>query len=398
MSSSNLVRVSFIEESVLGETPVAGDFETVRFTSESLSGTPTTTASQQIRSDRMSSGQIAVGLEVGGEINFELAKDAGLEKFMESAMLNEWDTQAVQVLDLEIEAGIKVIKRASGDFNTLLDVGDIISLSGFSNSVNNTEAQVIDIIQNGQYLKVVFNESNGPVVDEIGIGTSYKRADRLQIGSVKKSFTMEKAFLDLADKALVYKGQLANTLSLNVAYGEIVTGTVGFNGTKYEAADSAVEFATNGRTIVQASTTNAFNGSIDMPFINSSSTGALDEATFCIQSASLSLNNNLQAQTCIGEAAPKDYSPGEASIEVSLSAYLADANWNFLAKKLSQEPFALGFMIKNAGGFYGFYLPAIQTTFSDPASGGANQQISLEMTGTAKVGENGESALYIYRG
>jgi len=397
MSSSNLVRVSFIEEATLGETPVAGDFETVRFTSESLSGTPTTTQSQQIRSDRMSSGQIAVGLEVAGEINFELAKDAGLEKFMESAMLNEWDTQASQVVDLEIDSVAKTISRASGDFNATLDVGDIISLLGFSNSVNNTQAQVV-AINSALEIKVVFNEANGAVIDEVGSGTSYKRADRLQIGANKKSFTMEKAFLDLADKALIYKGQLANTLSLNIAYGEIVTGTVGFNGTKYQAADSAVEFATNGRSILQASTTNAFNGSIDMPFVNSSSTGVLDEATFCIQSASLSLNNNMQAQTCIGEAAPKDYSPGEASIEVSLSAYLADENWNFLAKKLTQEPFALGFMIKNAGGFYGFYLPAIQTTFSDPASGGANQQISIEMTGTAKVGENGESALYIYRG
>lgn len=397
MSSSNLVRVSFIEEATLGETPVAGDFETVRFNSESLSGTPTTTQSQQIRSDRMSSGQIAVGLEVAGEVNFELAKDSGLEKFMESAMLNDWDTQASQSVDLEIDSVAKTISRASGDFNATLDVGDIISLSGFSNSVNNTQAQVV-AINSALEIKVVFNESNGAVVDEVGSGTSYQRADRLQIGANKKSFTMEKAFLDLADKALIYKGQLVNTFSLNIAYGEIITGTVGFNGTKYQAADSAVEFATNGRTILPASTTNAFNGSIDMPFVNSSSTGVLDEATFCIQSASLSLNNNMQAQTCIGEAAPKDYSPGEASIEVSISAYLADDNWNFLAKKLSQEPFALGFMVKNAGGFYGFYLPAIQTSFSDPASGGANQQISIEMTGTAKVGANGESALYIYRG
>jgi hypothetical protein len=345
----------------------------------------------------MSSGQIAVGLEVAGEVNFELAKDAGLEKFMESAMLNDWDTQASQSVDLEIDSVAKTISRASGDFNATLDVGDIISLSGFSNSVNNTQAQVI-AINSALEIKVVFNESNGAVVDEVGSGTSYQRADRLQIGANKKSFTMEKAFLDLADKALLYKGQLVNTLSFNIAYGEIVTGTVGFNGTKYQAADSAVEFATNGRTILPASTTNAFNGSIDMPFVNSSSTGVLDEATFCIQSASLSLNNNMQAQTCIGEAAPKDYSPGEASIEVSISAYLADDNWNFLAKKLTQEPFALGFMVKNAGGFYGFYLPAIQTSFSDPASGGANQQISIEMTGTAKVGANGESALYIYRG
>lgn len=397
MSSSNLVRVTFIEETTLGETPVAGAFETVRLNSESLSGTPTTTASAQIRSDRMSSGQIAVGLEVGGELNFELAKDAAFEKFMESAMLDEWDVQAAQVVDLEINAIAKTITRASGDFNATLDVGDVISLSGFVNTVNNTQAQVV-AINSALEIKVVFNESAGPVVDEVGSGTQYQRADRLKIGQNKKSFSMEKAFLDLTDKALIYKGMLANTMSINVAYGEIINGSFGFSGTKYDPVSSAAEFITDGRTINPTSTTNALNGSIDMPFVNSSSTGVLDEAVFCIQSVSLNLNNNLQAQTCIGEAAPKDYSPGEASIEISLSAYLADANWDFLARKLSQEAFALGFMVKNGGGFYGFYLPAIQTSFSDPASGGANQQISLEMSGTAKVGDNGESALYIYRG
>jgi hypothetical protein len=389
--------VTFIEESVLGETPAAGNFETVRFNSESLSGTPTTTSSAQIRSDRLSSGQIAVGLEVGGEVNFELAKDSAFEKFMESAMLDEWDTQAAIPVDLEIDATAKTITRASGDFNSSLDVGDIISLSGFTNTVNNTQAQVV-AINSATEIKVVFNESNGAVVDEAGSGTEFQRADRLRINQNKKSFSIEKAFLDLSNKALIYKGMMANTMSLNVAYGEIINGSFGFSGTKYEAADSAGELITNLRTIETASTTNAFNGSIDMPFVNSSSTGVLDEAVFCIQSVALNLNNNMSPQTCIGEAAPKDYSPGEASIEISLSAYLADSNWDFIARKLSQEPFALGFMVKNGGGFYGFYLPAIQTSFSDPASAGANQQISLEMTGTAKVGDSGESALYIYRG
>lgn len=397
MSSSNLVRVTFIEEAILGETPVSGDFESVRLNSESLSGTPTTTASAQIRSDRMSSGQIAVGLEVGGEVSFELAKDAAFEKFMESSMLDEWDTQAPVTVDLEIDATAKTITRASGDFNATLDVGDIISLSGFTNSVNNTQAQVV-AINSATEIKVVFNEAAGEAVDETGSGTEYQRADRLRIGQNKKSFSMEKAFLDLSNKALVYRGMMANTMSLNVAYGEIISGSFGFSGTKYEPVDSAIEFITNGRSIIPTSTTNAFNGSIDMPFVNSSSTGVLDEAVFCIQSVALNLNNNMQPQTCIGEAAPKDYSPGEASIEISLSAYLADSNWDFLSRKLSQEPFALGFMVKNGGGFYGFYLPAIQTSFSDPASAGANQQISIEMTGTAKIGANGESALYIYRG
>lgn len=397
MSSSNLVRLSVIEEAVLGQTPVSGNFSTVRFNSENLSGTPTTTQSQQIRSDRLSSGFTNVGVEIGGDISFELAKDAVFEKFMESAMLNLWNVQALQTVDLEIVASAKTIERASGDWNSTLEVGDIITLAGFTSAVNNTQAQVIEI-QSATIIKVVFNETNGVVVDEVGVGTTYKRADKLSIGSTKKSFTFEKAFLDLTTKALIYRGKMANTMALNVAYGEIINGTFGFNGTKYETADTAAEFATFGRTIDAASTTNAMNGSVDMPFVISSSAGTLDEATFCIQSVALNLNNNMQAMTCIGENSPVDYSPGEATVEISLSAYLADANWNLLAKKITQDPFALGFLVKNAGGFYGFYMPAVQTSFSDPSSAGANQQISIELTGQAKVGASGESSLFIYRG
>jgi hypothetical protein len=397
MSSSNLVRIAFIEETTLGETPGSGNFTTARFISESLSGTPTTTESQQIRTDRMSSGQVAVGLEVGGDINFELAKEAALDNLIEGAMLNDFDVQASQSVDLEIDASAKTIERASGDFNATLEVGDIITLAGFTNTVNNTQAQVVEIVS-ALIIRVVFNETNGLVVNEVGSGTSYQRADKLVIGTTKKSFSMEKTFLDLTNKAINYRGMVANNMTLNISYGEIINGTVGFNGTDYEPVSAAIDFMTDGRTINASATSNSMNGSIDMPFINTSDSGTFDEASFCIQSVNLNLTNNYQAQTCIGEAAPKDYSPGQASIEVSISAYLADANWSALAKKLSQEAFGIGFMVKNSGGFYGFYLPQVQVSFPDPASAGANQQISLEMEGTAKVGASGESALVIYRG
>ena len=73
MSSSNQVRIATIKESTYGVTPPAGNFKTARYTSESLSGTPETTESEQIRQDRLSSGQITVGLNVGGDLNGELA-------------------------------------------------------------------------------------------------------------------------------------------------------------------------------------------------------------------------------------------------------------------------------------------------------------------------------------
>jgi len=393
MSSSNLVRLAYIEEATLGETPASGDFTTARFTSESISGTPETTQSQQIRTDRLSSGQIVTGLTVEGSLSFELAKENSIDELLESAMLNTWNVQSLVTVDLEIDGSAKTIERASGSWSPLVVVGDILTLAGFSTSANNTQVQVVEIVSSLIIRVVAVNV----LVTEIGSGTTYKRADKLTIGTTKKSFSIEKTFLDLTTKALIYKGMLVNSMSLNIAYGEIITGEFAFNGTKYLEADTAGEFITNSRTITAPATTNSLNGSIDMPFLNSSAVGTLDEVTFCIQSAGISLANNYLAQTCIGEAAPKDYSAGQADVEVNLSTYLSNTNWSIISKKLTQEPFALGFMVKNLDGWYAFYLPAVQVTFPDPSSGGQNQEISLDMSGVARVGANGESSLTIYR-
>jgi len=125
--------------------------------------------------------------------------------------------------------------------------------------------------------------------------------------------------------------------------------------------------------------------------------GVLDTVTFCIQSVTLSLNNNLTPQNCIGKIAATNFNPGTANISVELSAYLSDSNWAILAKKLTQESFSLAFQVKNSDGWYGFYLPALQVSFSDPSSGGNNSDVMLSMSGTAKVGSNGESSLFIFK-
>lgn len=393
MSSSNLVRVAVIEESTYGVTPVAGNFKTARFTSEKLSGSPDVVQSATIRSDRMSSGNVVSGLKVQGDIQVEVAKDSVIDLFLGSAMHNTWNIFAPVTVDLTIATGTKKITRATGSFVTDgIVVGDFVSLIGFATASNNTQIMVAAV----SALEITYV---GPVlVNEVGTGTSYDRADKLVIGQNKKSFTLEKTFLDLTTKALIYKGMAVDKFNINASYGSIVKATFGFMGNHYTSATAASEFATYSRVIDAAETTNALNGSIDMPFLASSDTGTLDAVGFCIQSVDLSLNNNLQAMNCIGEAAPVDYSSGSAQIDVTLSAYLSNANWSLLPKKLSQAAFALGFQIKNAGGFYAFYIPQIQISMDDPSSGGSNQQISLSMKGTAKVGATGESSLTIFRG
>lgn len=393
MSSSNQVRITLIEETTYGETPVAGNFETARFTSDSLSGTPETTESQQIRTDRLSSGQVVTGLTVGGDISYELAKEDSLDFLLESAMFNSWAASSSVSVDLTIAATAKTLTRASGDWNSDIEVGDLLILGSFSNSVNNTQVMVASIDSNTQITYI------GPetIVDEVGSGTTYQIADELTVGTTKKSFSMEKAFLDLTNRAIIYKGMIASNFSLSAAYGSIVTGSFSFSGNYHDDVSAAVDFITNGRTINAAATTNLMNGSVDMPFIASSATGIFADAGFCIQGVDISLNNNLTPRTCVGSVPPQNYSEGTAQIEVSISAYLSDSNWSILAKKISQESFGVGFQLKNSDGYYAFYIPAVQVSFDDPAAAGINQDVILTMSGVAKVGANGESSLKIFR-
>ena len=371
----------------------AGDYNTARFISEEYSGTPETTESQQIRTDRMSSGQVVTGLTVGGGHSFELAKETAIDDFMESAMFSTWGTSTLKTRALTLDVTAKTITAVSGSFVTDgIVVGDFITLGGFTAPTNNVTVMVTSVA-------ALILGYNGPtaMVDGTGVTTTYKRADKLSIGTTKKSFTIEKAFTDLTTKALIYRGMIAASMDLNVEYGSLVNGQFGMSGNDYVAADAASEFATYLSYITAPATTQSLNGSVDMPFLSTDVTGTYDTDNFCIQSLNLTLSNNLTTQTCIGKAAPEDYTPGTAQIEVSLSSYLKDGNWDLLAKKLSQESFAIGFQVKNADGWYAFYLPAIQVSFDDPASGGANQDISMDMSGTAKIGDAGESALTIYR-
>ncbi len=386
--------MAFIPEVSYGVTPGVGDFETARFTSEALSGTPETVESQQIRTDRMGSGQIVVGLTVGGDMQFELAKEVQLEQFLESAMYSSWNTIAAVTEDMDIDATAKTLTRGTGDFTAEnLVVGDFLTLSGYTNPLNNVQVMITNLTA----LVITFV---GPstMVTETGSGlTGYSRADKLVIGTTKKSFSMEKSFLDLTTKAINYRGMIVNTLAMNFSYGELATGTLGFLGNGQQIASIAGDFMTNTRTIDPPATTPTMNGSIDMPFFVTNASGAFTSGLL-LQNFNINLNNNLSAQTAIGNIAPRDYSAGTAQITLELSAYLDNTSWaGVMEKKLSQEAFAAGWMVKNPGGWYGFYIPQLQVSFEDPASPGRDQDILLEMSGTAKVNVDGSSAFVIYR-
>lgn len=393
MSSANQVRLTLIEETTYGISP-AGNLETVRYTSESLTGTPETTESQTIRTDRLSSGQVVTNLTVGGDIVAELAKEDVIDLLIKGFMYSDWVTSASVAADLTIVAAARTLDRAAGDYNNDLAVGDIITLTGFANSENNVQVQVASI-ESATQIKYV-----GPddMVDEVDTGNTFEVSDYIEIGTTKRSFSIEKKFEDLTDKAINYRGMIIGGMALNFSFGEIVNATFSFQGNNYDPQDIAANHLSDGRVINSAGTTNSMNGSVDMPFIAQASSGTFIDSDFCIQSVALSGNNNLTPQTCIGDAAPNDYSEGTAGINIDMTAYFANEAFQLIDKKQTQNPFSMGFMVKNSGGYYGFYLPAIQVSFDDPQSQGINQDVLITMSGVSKVGAAGEKSLKIFRG
>lgn len=384
-------QTSAVEASFTGGS---GSFQTLRFTSEQYSGTPETTESQQIRTDRMSSGQVVTGLTVAGGHNFELAKEQAIEDFLESAMYNAWVTSSVKSATMTINTTAKTITRSAGSFITDgVVVGDFVKLTNFAASGNNVVVMVMEVTS---ATEIKYAGPTG-MSDVTSDAANFQVCDKLSIGSTKKSLTVEKTFLELTTKALIYRGCIASEMELNIEYGSLISGSFKTMGNDYDIADAASEFASYNEYFKDAATSQSLNGSVDMPFLATNVTGSWEQDAFCIQSLKLSLNNNLTTLNCIGREAPQDYSPGTAQINASLSSYLKDTNWSMLAKKLSQEAFSLGFEVKNADGWYGFYIPALQVSFDDPQSGGQNQEISMEMNGVAKVGSGGESSLTIYR-
>jgi hypothetical protein len=404
MSSSNLVSVTYTPEATYGviEAPGVGvTLETARFTSESLSGTPDTAVSTELRTDRMSSGQVTVGLTVGGDLSWELSRDKFFDDWFEAGLMTTW------VAKSEVTAEVTLTPVTDQKADLVLSVtlpgvvvGDVIQLRPNTS----TEAKFLVVVTSIDVANTEFTVATArgqvALTDEDFFVSVPSFAE---IGSTKKSFTVSKAYTDVThllttdQHSQTYAGSLVSGFTVNASYGAILNGSFSTvaNGYKQEFPSYAQAVETASGTVNPAGTSNPLNASTDMPLVTKDGGVATD---FCVENISLTLDNGLDPQNCIGKIAPQDFSLGTCEVNISVDAYLSDTSYDaFMAKKLSQDPVSFTFSAENASGGYAFSIIAAQLTFPDPAGAGQNQQVMINATGTAKVGPNGESSIRIYK-
>ena len=385
MSSSNLELLAAIKETVYGVTPAVGDFSTIRYTSETLSGNPQTTASAEARTDRASAGTLLTGLEVTGDINFELSSSATSYKdFMLAAMMAPaWVAAVTSNSTFTIDNTLKTITDTipGTDLTTLFSVGDALVITVGLGAVNLNKVVYVSAVTATDITYI------GNLTDQTTIIGTIARPEYAEIGgganTTKHSFSLEKKFQDLTLKAIDYLGALVGGMNLSFEYGALATGSFTFNAQSW--AVPAVPITNPPRVVTPADTDGPLNASGDMAQIIIDGTNQ----DLCFQNISIELQNNLTPQTCLGLVSAKDFTPGAATINVNASLYLGDASFQYVSKKITNTPISIFGAATNADGGIAFSLPSVLLNSPDPQSGGANQTISLNLTGSTKAPATG---------
>jgi hypothetical protein len=188
----------------------------------------------------------------------------------------------------------------------------------------------------------------------------------LTVGATRKSITVERQFTDIG-RYWTYAGALCQQLTLNLAVGRILTGSIGFMSKGLlEAGSSAF---TGGSTV--ASPTNAVMDPIaSLQLAQEGGAGSIAGIT----DITLNLSRGLVDMPQAGSADPLDLQSGQFVASGSFSCYFADAT--YIAKHLSHVTSSLAFTLGGASNLkYAFLFNKVKLTIPDIPNGGLNQPL-----------------------
>lgn len=161
-------------------------------------------------------------------------------------------------------------------------------------------------------------------------------ADEIVNGTTRSSFTLEKTYEQGAtDTFIRYRGCIVNTMSLNIATQQIVTGSFGFMG-RGGSVGSAI---LSGATYADSAANDVMNAGDD--FAALSITGA---GTPKLTGLTLELNNNTRMQPVVGSIDTAGVGLGRFNLTGTATMYFEtkDAYELFLAGTATDLTFTIG--------------------------------------------------------
>lgn len=371
--TSNRVALRQVAESTWGTTPGTPTFDAVRFTSESLNYNADFITSEEIRADRMTPDTIQVSSQAGGDINGEWSY-ATYDAFIAAALYGSWVTTGSTV---SAATDIGITKTAGSPNTWTLDssvtdftaqawvVGQFLRVEGFS-TAGTFWAEIVSIDSASQ---VTIYPLSDVATEAAGDSVTITPANYVRNGTTKSSFTIQKAFTDLATPELWnFSGARISTWSLELATGSILNTTFGILAK--DAQMTETQFA--GATINAANTNTVLNAVDNIAAIVFD--GDPGGSTFYFNSLSVQLDNQLRGQEAVGTLGLIGVEAGRLALTGNIELYFE--NSALFDKFRAATAFSLSFQAQDAAGnSYVVTIPRAKYTSMEIVAGGSDQDI-----------------------
>lgn len=218
-------QLSYIAESVWGTAP-ASQFQAIRYTGETLSGTKNRARPTEINALGEATSEVTQSEAAGGSINFALSYGT-YDDLISSVLANDW--QALQSIagvagDIALTntsaTTATLISGTAGKF-TNISAGQWIRLLGFTNAINNNIYYVATKVS---ALSLILTTPFGATVTETPTGTlAQVRASMLTNGTLFKSVSMQQKLA--AALWFRYPGMFFTDMQLGASVGQFVSGS-----------------------------------------------------------------------------------------------------------------------------------------------------------------------------
>lgn len=214
-------------------------------------------------------------------------------------------------------------------------------------------------------------------------------ADQLVVGDTLHRHLFEKRFTVDAHAPAVYSFHryldcAVNTFNLSISPNDPITGSFGLIGSSMQDP-AATEIS--GATYVDAGTNPVFQAPLVADIKLDRATGTdIALTTYCFNSLSMSLTNNIKGLTCIGFLGNKDSVLGRCNITLTANVYFADDEVLKMLK--TYEEFAVTVELRDALAtpnkhFYKFQFPRCKFSSVKVVAGGSGQDVLAECAITA---------------
>lgn len=326
----------------------------LRTTSRAINPRKNTLETAEVRADRQKSDVRHGFQSVEGRPGIELSLNS-FDDFLEGLLGGTWESvTTVSGTNIGIDQGTKILSRAAGSFITDgYRPGDIVAPTGFANSVNNAPYQVITVAA----LSLTLADPNATIITEAAAGgrTITYPGKRLDVGSVMRTYTIERAFAGVG-KYQPFKGVAINGFGLSIQPEQMVGGTIELLGMVFAAMTGTPLSAVTPYPRPTTSPFSAFDGSMYE--------GGLLIAV--VTGINAQLANNRRLQAVVGSKTSKDVYEGQFVATGELTALFEDETLlnKFINETLSSMYIKLG-DVATATSFMSIVFPSVKYTGGD---------------------------------